>query len=103
MSTLTPASELPAATTVWVSDLTAEGRASLDRFLAEHARHYTGHPTELARWISHGLLDALADRINSGQSITYTLGRDASKDGEEHVFSPSPADVLCEPLVRPEP
>lgn len=100
-SKLTPASELPAGSTVWVTDLTAEGRAGLDRFLSAHAKHYNGHPTELDRWISHGLLDKLAENINQGQPIAFTLARDASKDGDEHVFSPAAADVLCEALQQP--
>ncbi len=100
-SNLTPASELPPASTVWVTALTADGRAGLDRFLAEHAKHYNGHPTELDRWISQGVLDAFAEKINQGQTIAYTLAPGASKDGEEHVFTPSPADVLCEALQQP--
>lgn len=98
---LTPASELPSGSTVWVTDLTAEGRAGLDRFLSEHAKHYNGHPTELDRWISHGLLDKFAENINQGQPLAFTLARDASKDGEEHVFSPAAAEVLCEALQQP--
>jgi len=100
-SNLTPASEVQPGSTVWVSDLTAAGRAGLDRFLAEHARHYNGHPTELDRWINHGILDKFAEQVNQGDTISFTLGRDASKDGEEHVFAPSPADVLCEALQNP--
>ncbi|MBS0195077.1 MAG: hypothetical protein JSR34_12645 [Proteobacteria bacterium] len=101
MSNLTPASELAHGSTVWVSDLTANGRASLDQFLATYAKHYNGHPTELERWISQGVLDKFAENINQGEPIGYKLARDASKDGEEHVFSPAPADVLCEALTNP--
>lgn len=100
-SNLIPASELPPSSAVWVSDLTVEGRAGLDRFLAEYAKHYSGHPTELERWINQGVLDAFAENLRAGQPLTFTLARDASKDGQEHEFVPSPADVLCEALQNP--
>ncbi|MBS0576910.1 MAG: hypothetical protein JSS45_10915 [Proteobacteria bacterium] len=96
-----PASELPPASAVWVTDLTPEGRAGLDRFLGEHAKHYSGHPTELERWINQGVLDAFAENIRAGQPFAYTLAKDAAKDGQEHVFAPAAADVLCEALQNP--
>ncbi|HEY2346622.1 MAG TPA: hypothetical protein VGH80_12225 [Xanthomonadaceae bacterium] len=101
-SNLIPASELPPGTEVWVNDLSAEGRASFDSFLLKHAKHYRGHPTELDRWIRQGVLDEFAERINQGQTISYLLASEATKDGNEYLFHPSPADVLCEVLQRPE-
>ena len=99
-SNLTPASEIPPGSAVWVCNLTANGRASLDRFPIEHAKHYGGHPTELERWISQGVLDGIADSIKQGGAIGYDLSSDASKDGKKHTFNPAPADVLCEAMPR---
>jgi hypothetical protein len=99
-SNLTPASEFPPGSAVWVCDLTAAGRTSLDLFLIKHARHYGGHPTELERWITQGVLDGLAESIKRGQTIGYVLRGDASKDGMEHTFNPAAVDVLCEPMPQ---
>jgi hypothetical protein len=101
-SNLIPASELPAGSSVWASDLTPEGRASLHDFLGSHARHYSGHTTDLERWVHQTVLDRFAETINAGKPIEFVLGADASKDGSEHVFRASPADVLCEMIVIPQ-
>jgi hypothetical protein len=97
-----PASELPPGASVRADNLTEEGRAELHRFLSDHSRHYSGHPTELERWVRQTVLDQFSDTINAGQPIEFTLTADAAKYGSKHVFRASPNDVLCEMIVIPQ-